>query len=385
MKIRILALVGAIAATAVIGGGAGANHVREGDVRFKVICAFDQAGEIDPIVHPGEVGTSHRHDFFGRRAMTADVTTFDELVAGRTTCNDLDFASYWSPSLLLTDGTWAEPSRMAVYFRRGNRHDDIQPFPPGLKVVAGAGHRLSPADSFGWQCGEQKRGSVPPESCPDSHLTMVVVFPDCWNGANLDSPDHRSHMAYSGPGDDANVCPDSHPVPVPKMTQYVNFPTVTAASQVAGLSSGGVGTAHADFFNGWDPIRLAERVDTCLNGFQRCEAGLEESPEEAHSPEEPSADEEPLADQEPARRPERGTPSPGNRPRTATAPDPDPAPIAPDPADPAAPDPALGEPAPGAATDARQQRDPDRREAAGADRDATSGPRGVIRARLTLA
>lgn len=28
-------------------------------------------------------------------------------------------------------------------------------------------------------------------------LELHVTFPDCWDGVRLDSPDHRSHMAYS--------------------------------------------------------------------------------------------------------------------------------------------------------------------------------------------
>lgn len=250
-----------------------ADHIREGDVRFKVTCEFDQAAGIDPIVHPGELAMAHRHDFFGRRAMTADVTTYDQLLAGTTTCNDpADLASYWAPAVLLADGTWAEPSRIAVYYRRGNKHGTIQPFPAGLKIVAGFGDRSTPRERFGWRCASQQ-GSLPPEDCAGTPMTMFVEFPDCWDGANLDSADHRSHMAYSVHDGTANVCPSTHPVPVPKVTQYVNFPDISGAPEIAGLSSGKVWTVHADFFNGWTVERLAERVETCLNQFQRCASG----------------------------------------------------------------------------------------------------------------
>jgi hypothetical protein len=30
-----------------------------------------------------------------------------------------------------------------------------------------------------------------------SLLQLDVIFPDCWDGRHLDSPDHKSHMAYS--------------------------------------------------------------------------------------------------------------------------------------------------------------------------------------------
>jgi hypothetical protein len=37
--------------------------------------------------------------------------------------------------------------------------------------------------------------SIP--TCPgSSYLSAKITFPGCWDGKNLDSPDHRSHMAY---------------------------------------------------------------------------------------------------------------------------------------------------------------------------------------------
>lgn len=280
MIARLLAIVAALAAVAMLAPSARAHHVREGDVRFKVTCSFDQAAEIDPIVHPGTVGVSHRHDFFGRRRMTEDVTTYEELTSlEHTSCNDLDFASYWTPSLQLTDGTWVEPGRMTAYYRRGAKHGTIQPLPVGLKVVAGAGDARMPERTWGWQCDERPRQDAPPEDCGDGALTLAVAFPDCWDGRRLDSADHRSHMRYSVPEGEANLCPTTHPVAVPRMTLYVNYPSVKLGSTVAGLSSGPVDTAHADFFNGWDPARQAHLVETCLNGFTRCDSGLTESPE----------------------------------------------------------------------------------------------------------
>lgn len=46
-----------------------------------------------------------------------------------------------------------------------------------------------------------------------------VRFPSCWDGVNLDSPDHISHMAYPvNESFESNApCPDSHPV---RMLQF---------------------------------------------------------------------------------------------------------------------------------------------------------------------
>ena len=58
--------------------------------------------------------------------------------------------------------------------------------------------------------------------CGDIGLRLSVVFPDCWDGENVDSPDHRAHVAYS----DRAGCPDSHPVPIPLLELVIDYGVV---------------------------------------------------------------------------------------------------------------------------------------------------------------
>jgi len=37
----------------------------------------------------------------------------------------------------------------------------------------------------------------------------------CWDGVNVDSPDHKSHVAY--PAGILGACPSSHPVEIPQV------------------------------------------------------------------------------------------------------------------------------------------------------------------------
>lgn len=37
--------------------------------------------------------------------------------------------------------------------------------------------------------------SLPTGPCPQG-LRTQIVFPSCWDGKNLDSSDHQSHMSY---------------------------------------------------------------------------------------------------------------------------------------------------------------------------------------------
>ena len=253
-----------------------ASHISEGDVRFKTTCNFDHAASDDPIVFPNQPGAAHLHDFTGRIGVTASTTTYDELLLGRTTCNDSqDLAAYWTPAVFI-NGVKRDPVRTTAYYRRGSKDGTIRAYPDGLKIIAG--HSLTdlsaPAGRTGWQCNEAAPPTPTPGDCT-TDLTMRVQFPDCWDGKSTDSADHRSHMAYSTYSDrkDANVCPRSHRVQVPQLTTYTHYGEVPAGATIT-LSSGDVEHGvHGDFFNGWVRVRLIERIDTCLNQLQRCESG----------------------------------------------------------------------------------------------------------------
>ena len=71
-------------------------------------------------------------------------------------------------------------------------------------------------------------------------------------------------MAYSMRG----RCPSSHPVEVPALALIVRYP-VSDGSHVE-LASGGVYSAHADFFNAWNQTALERLVDACLNALRHC-------------------------------------------------------------------------------------------------------------------
>jgi hypothetical protein len=50
-------------------------------------------------------------------------------------------------------------------------------------------------------------------------IRQTIIFPACWDGVNLDSPDHQAHVAY-GQGSGASgggACPKTHPVKLPQI------------------------------------------------------------------------------------------------------------------------------------------------------------------------
>jgi hypothetical protein len=231
---------------------------------FAVACGFSHRNQDDPIVYPRERGLSHDHTYFGNSSTNAFSTPASLRAAGRTTCRlRADTAAYWAPTLFV-GGRAVEPLGAVVYYLR-RTFARVQPFPAGLKVVAGNAAARSPQSrrvTF-WSCGGRDVSSAMP-TCAANHrssLRLTVNFPNCWDGRRLDSADHQSHMAYSARGS----CPSSHRVEVPAISLVVYYGV--AGGRTAELSAGGDFSGHADFVNAWNQTALAALVDRYLNGF----------------------------------------------------------------------------------------------------------------------
>jgi hypothetical protein len=247
---------------------------------FQVSCRSSHSNFDDPIVYPGQVGAAHHHDFFGNRTTNAFSTTAN-LVGKATTCSRPgDTAAYWTPSLY-NNGKRVAPDRLIAYYRTSRIKDvkTIKPFPAGLRMVAG-NHMATAANPqstkfVNWKCGDGLDGTAtPPARCGDL-LRLRVEFPNCWDGRNLDSPDHKSHMTYSPSS--GRGCPASHPVPVPSL--HLNFKwKVSGSLSGVALSSGGVYSGHADFFNSWNQDAQAQLVRQCLNSSMVCGSTLNDAP-----------------------------------------------------------------------------------------------------------
>ncbi|MFN2589805.1 MAG: DUF1996 domain-containing protein, partial [Actinomycetota bacterium] len=219
-------------------------------------------------------------DFIGNVSTNAFSTAARMREAG-TRCLRLgDTAGYCVPTLY-QDGVPVEPEESAIYYQAaGKEPPTIMPFPPGLKMIVGDSHATGPPDPafVNWRC---EIAGVPtgggrgvPRCVPKTNLLVTFTFPDCWDGQNLDSGDHKSHMAYAEYGDDGLwVCPSTHPVPVPLISLNVRY--LTPGGRGVRLASGSPWTAHADFFNAWDQQELAALVRHCLNENRLC--GREET------------------------------------------------------------------------------------------------------------
>lgn len=241
---------------------------------FQSGCEFSHALPDDPIVSPGQSGASHLHDFFGNTTTNAD-STYESLQAGNTTCDrGQDKAAYWVPALY-QDGKRIPPGAMAAYYR-GSEKDpgQLRAMPANLRIIAGNPTNTDPSRSVAkWTCDP---GFVvdPQQGCPfGSKLAVSIVFPDCWDGVNLDSPDHRSHMTYAKSTAGMRVCPASHPVAVPTLDLKISYPGAQGGAGWS-VSSGSPASMHADFFNAWDQPTLQSLVDTCIKSGVGLGTGL---------------------------------------------------------------------------------------------------------------
>jgi hypothetical protein len=256
-------------------------------------CLFSHAGNDDPIVLPHRSGRSHAHTFFGNVSTNAH-STVRSLRRAETTCRiGADTAAYWIPTLY-QGGREVRPVKAQLYYvMRG--YGQMRAFPAGLKVVSGdaAARRPQARHIAYWACGGgggvrsaasatvptctsvRMRYMVVVKRCPScapvrtrrdvrkqTFLELHVNFPDCWNGRDLDSADHISHMAYSR----QYRCPASHPVKVPLIRLNVQYPT--KGGNDVELASGGQFSGHADFFNAWDQDTLERLVAECFR--DRC-------------------------------------------------------------------------------------------------------------------
>lgn len=238
---------------------------------FKTRCGYVRSAHDDPLVHPGMEGMSHLHDFFGS-TFTGSTVTQAMLAASGTSCkNQGDHAAYWAPALF-RNGVQVVPDNISAYYlnRSGQR---TVPYPDGLRMLGGDPMATAPQskDIAMWACDDGVEGAkggpqqLPIEPCPNGRtLNMVVRFPACWDGRNLDSADHRSHVAYLT----GTRCPASHPVQIPELRLHVHYPDHGGGNLT--LASGSVWSAHADFINGWDPPTLKLLTEACLNLGRRC-------------------------------------------------------------------------------------------------------------------
>ena len=228
----------------------------------------------DPITHPGGLST-HVHSFYGA-SEAAPSTTYKKLrkAAGNTANVEENKSLYWHPTIYRYDKrrgrfTVQNTSYFSTYYIWPT--GETTAFPDGFKMIGGGAGTL--ADS------RPEADCSNPGPCPDGdcerwndffpattcgELEMSMLMPSCWDGANLDSVDHRSHVAYPKRGEADGKCPKTHPVRLPQIAVFTRIAPYLGGVH---LFSDGTGYFHADYFSGWKAKKLQKVLDRCENDF----------------------------------------------------------------------------------------------------------------------
>ncbi|AGL19664.1 DUF1996 domain-containing protein [Actinoplanes sp. N902-109] len=239
---------------------------------FHVDCTVAGSADDDPIVFPNMPGASHNHTFFGQKADAAMTTA--KLLAGTTNCsNPGDLSSYWAPTLL-KDGKAVPMKAFRVYYGNGTVTDPatIKPFPPGLKMVVGDAKKQEPTpkgtNGQFWCAGSAETGRSAdgnwPKCAAGGNLIYQLTFKSCWDGVNIDSPDHKSHMGNPVGG----KCTGDYPVAVPNISLMLGYDSLGGDGLT--LSSGMASSIHGDMMNAWQPEELAKMVKVCITQGYKC-------------------------------------------------------------------------------------------------------------------
>ncbi|KIJ30514.1 hypothetical protein M422DRAFT_234799 [Sphaerobolus stellatus SS14] len=190
---------------------------------------------------------------------------------------------------------------LVYYLQRGNADringgPGLTAFPPGFRMITGDPKRRSLQFPWGmanqdqlrqraieWVClttgGAQlsdnfDSGAGFPSTDCIGGFNARLQMPNCWDGVNLDSPDHISHTAFMSTLDNG-VCPPDHPVALMTILFEVTWdvhsfvtsgkwnpntqpwPFVYANGDPTGYGW------HGDFYNGWPDGLLQVAIDQC--------------------------------------------------------------------------------------------------------------------------
>jgi hypothetical protein len=275
-----------------VGNQPASPNAPDGD--FREACFFSHMIFDDPMVYPNQPGVSHLHANFGNTAMNAALTSADILKVGNSTCagGKLNSTAYWTSVVIdSTDGTPIVPSALLAYYKtasyEGVTAESIQPVPTGLRMISGNSAAKTEAESsnvrFACVGGDKGVGwqkSIPTNCYQDNLLIMEVGFARCWDGKNLDSPDHKSHMHETV---DNKGCPASHPVVLPQISYevYLDLSKVDLKRMAKWrLSSDNYSAAlpagysfHGDYMMGWDPATMKQIIEGCTHAKMDCHVG----------------------------------------------------------------------------------------------------------------
>jgi len=296
------------------------NAASQNMLRFA--CSQLVVDRVDPIVNPGSIYTPHLHQIVGGNSFNIDMDPATHDLPAQSTCTSCSFnedlSNYWTAVMFFKakNGTYKRVPQVGNGGPQGNLINkgglDVYYIPsgkttafkPGFRMIAGTAantdtskvskgnicHRCWTANNEntfvgGAPCTGTDTVEIPADvTC--KRIRQTIIFPACWDGKNLDSPDHKSHVAYSGSGaSGGGACPAAFPVKLPQIMYEIMWdvsafadkslwPTDGSKPFVYSMGLGGA-AAHGDYVFGWKGNSLQLAMDNACDRNLACpKAGL---------------------------------------------------------------------------------------------------------------
>lgn len=254
------------------------------------------------IVAPGVAnGAHHLHDYVGNQKVNA-FSSNDTFLQGGTSCqNKNDLSSYYWPVVRVQDGTQDFDQNADGGGKEGNvgrilvpRQAEIKyvgsptskvvAMPQFLRIITGDAktttNGLANANAH-WSCtGFENKVQLTEQYpiCPQgSQVVRTFAFQSCWDGQNVDSANHRTHVAFA----DANGNCQNGFKAIPQLTMRLVYSVPRPSIQNGVVKNAYAvdgfpeqlhkpATDHDDFIS-VTTGGLANKIANCVNRGQRCQ------------------------------------------------------------------------------------------------------------------
>ncbi|MGW3631799.1 DUF1996 domain-containing protein [Streptomyces sp. NPDC005122] len=253
------------------------------------------------IVAPGVTnGAHHLHDYVGNQSNDAFANN-DTFAAAKTTCaNQGDKSTYYWPVVRIQNGTQdfdqnndgggkegnvgqIQQVKQAQIKFVGSAKSQVVAMPKFLRIITGDAktttNGLANANAH-WSCtGFENKVQLTQQYpiCPrGSTVVRTFAFQSCWDGVNIDSANHRTHVAFA---DAQGNCANGFKA-IPQLTMRLVYNFRAPALQNGQIKNAyavdgfpeqlhKAATDHDDFINVFDD-NLMNKMVNCINKGQRC-------------------------------------------------------------------------------------------------------------------
>ncbi|MFI1364788.1 DUF1996 domain-containing protein [Streptomyces griseochromogenes] len=253
------------------------------------------------IVAPGvSNGAHHFHDYVGNQSNNAFASD-EDLADAKTSCVDQgDKSTYYWPVLRLQNGKQERDAgspgggtegnagqivtaKQVTLTFVGSPRGKVTAMPRLLRIITGDAKAFvnGPGNAnASWSCtgfeDRQLKDKYP--LCPSgSDVVRTFRFQSCWDGRNIDSANHRTHVAFTAPD---GSCPAGFQA-IPQLVQRIVYDVAAPSIQDGGRTVPLFAvdsfpeqlhkpvTDHGDFINVFDEDLMRDMVD-CINSGRTC-------------------------------------------------------------------------------------------------------------------